>query len=146
VRALGAEPVALPYGQVLTGLATRLIDGAENNWPSYVTTGHAKLAPFYSLTEHVMTPEVVVMSQRAWDALSRDDQAIFRDAARESSRSMRAQWQQWEERARREAVDGGAAMVAVDKAPFEAAVGSMVEQLMTGPGMKTLVERIRETR
>src|SRR4051812_19262025 len=39
-QALGATPVALPYGQVGTGLATRLIDGAENNWPSYVTTGH----------------------------------------------------------------------------------------------------------
>jgi tripartite ATP-independent transporter DctP family solute receptor len=146
VRALGAEPVALPYGQVLTGLATRLVDGAENNWPSYVTTGHAKLAPFYSLTEHVMTPEVVVMSQRAWEALSPEDQAIFREAARESSRAMRAQWQQWEERARREAVSGGATMLTVDKASFEAAVGPMVEQLLSGPGMKTLVERIRETR
>ena len=146
VRALGAEPVALPYGQVLTGLATRLIDGAENNWPSYVTTGHAKLAPFYSLTEHVMTPEVVVMSQRAWEALSPEDQAIFREAARESSRSMRAQWQEWEERARREAVSGGATLLTVDKAPFEAAVEPMVEQLLTGPGMKTLVERIRQTR
>ena len=146
VRALGAEPVALPYGQVLTGLATRLVDGAENNWPSYVTTGHAKLAPFYSLTEHVMTPEVVVMSQRAWEALSPEDQAIFREAARESSRAMRAQWQEWEERARRDAVSGGATMLTVDKASFEAAVGPMVEQLLSGPGMKTLVERIRETR
>src|SRR5262249_39814431 len=47
IKALGAEPVELPYGQVLTGLATRLIDGAENNWPSYVTTNHYKLAPYY---------------------------------------------------------------------------------------------------
>ena len=42
IKALGAEPVELPYGQVLTGLATKLIDGAENNWPSYVTTDHFK--------------------------------------------------------------------------------------------------------
>ena len=45
IRALGAEPVELPYGQVATGLSTRLIDGAENNWPSYVTAGHYKVAP-----------------------------------------------------------------------------------------------------
>ena len=45
IKALGAEPVELPYGQVVTGLQTKLIDGAENNWPSYVTTGHYKVAP-----------------------------------------------------------------------------------------------------
>ena len=48
IRALGAEPVELPYGQVLTGLATKLIDGAENNWPSFVTTDHYKYAGYYT--------------------------------------------------------------------------------------------------
>lgn len=52
IRALGAEPVELPYGQVITGLATKLIDGAENNWPSFVTTDHYKFAGYYTLTEH----------------------------------------------------------------------------------------------
>lgn len=77
IRALGAEPVELPYGQVLTGLSTRLIDGAENNWPSYVTTNHYKLAPYYTLTEHTMGPEVLVMSLRAWESLSAEDREIF---------------------------------------------------------------------
>lgn len=49
IKALGAEPIELPYGQVSTGLSTKLIDGAENNWPSYVTTGHYKLAPILHL-------------------------------------------------------------------------------------------------
>ena len=62
IKALGAEPVELPYGQVLTGLATKLIDGAENNWPSYVTTDHFRHAGYYTLTEHLMAPEVLVMS------------------------------------------------------------------------------------
>ena len=83
IRSLGAEPIELPYGQVLTGLQTKLIDGAENNWPSYVTTGHYKTAPYYTLTEHTMGPEVLVMSTRAWESLSAEDQVIFRDAARE---------------------------------------------------------------
>src|SRR5258708_2004620 len=81
MRALGAEPVELPYGQVLTGLATKLIDGAENNWPSFVTTDHYKYAGYYALTEHTMSPEVLVMSQKAWQSLSAEDQNIFRDAA-----------------------------------------------------------------
>src|ERR1700682_3705410 len=76
VKALGAEPIELPYGQVLTGLSTRLIDGAENNWPSFVTTGHYKHAGYYTLTEHTMSPEVLVMSRKAWESLSREDRKI----------------------------------------------------------------------
>ncbi|RAI24614.1 C4-dicarboxylate ABC transporter, partial [Rhodoplanes serenus] len=71
----------LPYSQVETGLTTALVDGAENNWQSYVTTGHYKVAPYYTLTEHTMTPEVLLMSLSAWNALSDDDKAIFRTAA-----------------------------------------------------------------
>ena len=77
IRALGAEPIELPYGQVRTGLATKLIDGAENNWPSFVTTDHYKYAGFYTLTEHTMSPEVLVMSHKAWTSLSAEDQADF---------------------------------------------------------------------
>src|SRR5258705_11839212 len=81
IKALGAEPIELPCGQVLTGLATRLIDGAENNWPSFVTTGHYKYAGYYTITEHTMSPEVLVMSQKAWESLSSEDRRIFREAA-----------------------------------------------------------------
>src|SRR5262245_54685944 len=70
MRALGATPVELPYGQVLTGPATKLIDGAENNWPSSVTTDHYRNAGNYTLTEHTMSPEVLVMSLKAWETLS----------------------------------------------------------------------------
>ena len=74
IRALGAEPVEMPYGQVLAGLANHLIDGAENNWPSYVTTDHFKHAGYLALTEHTMSPEVLVISLKAWKSLSVDDQ------------------------------------------------------------------------
>jgi hypothetical protein len=63
IRALGAGPVELPYGQVLTDLATKLIDGAESNWPSFVTAAdHYKHAGHDTLTEHTMSPEVLVMA------------------------------------------------------------------------------------
>lgn len=147
VKALGAEPVALPYGQVLTGLATRLIDGAENNWPSYVTTGHYRVARHYSPTEHVMSPEVVVMSRRAWESLAPDEQEMFRQAALESSRYMRAQWAQWEWNAREEARRFGVEVVArLDRAPFESAVSGIYDHVLTDTGLRRLVERIREVR
>ena len=107
IKALGAEPIELPYGQVGTGLSTRLIDGAENNWPSYVTTNHYKLAPYYTLTEHTMGPELLVMSPRAWESLSAEDQDIFRDAARKSSAYMRELWNGLEERSRQQARAAG---------------------------------------
>jgi TRAP-type C4-dicarboxylate transport system substrate-binding protein len=88
IRSLGGEPVELPYGQVLTGLVMKLIDGAENNWPSFVTTGHYKQAGFYSLTEHTMSPEVLVMSRQVWTTLSAEDRKIFREAALRSSQFM----------------------------------------------------------
>lgn len=145
IRALGAEPIELPYGQVLTGLSTRLIDGAENNWPSYVTTNHYKLAPYYTLTEHTMGPEVLVMSLRAWESLSAEDKEIFRDAARKSSAFMRGLWSGLEERSRQQARAAGGTIVAdFDRRPFETAMTAIHAKTVTHPDLRRLIERIRQ--
>jgi TRAP-type C4-dicarboxylate transport system substrate-binding protein len=144
MQALGAEPVALPYGQVLTALSAQLVDGAENNWPSYVTTGHYKAAQFYTVTEHTMGPEVLVMSRRAWQELSDDDHAIFRGAARDSSRYMRAQWQSWEEQSRKQALEGGATIInKFDRKPFEDATRPLREEMRADPRFGGLIARIQ---
>jgi tripartite ATP-independent transporter DctP family solute receptor len=145
IRALGAEPVELPYGQVLTGLATKLIDGAENNWPSFVTTGHYKYAGYYTLTEHTMSPEVLVMSQKAWSSLSAEDQKIFREAAQRSSRFMREKWRDLEERSRKQAEAAGATIVTdLDRKPFEAAMAGLYAKAQGDPAIAQLIERIRK--
>ena len=145
ISALGAEPVELPYGQVLTGLSTRLIDGAENNWPSYVTTNHYKLAPYYTLTEHTMGPEVLVMSLRAWESLSAEDKDVFRDAARKSSTFMRGVWSGLEERSREQARAAGNTIVAdFDRKPFENAMTAIHAKTVTDPDLRQLIERIRQ--
>ncbi|MFL6822336.1 MAG: TRAP transporter substrate-binding protein [Xanthobacteraceae bacterium] len=145
IKALGAEPVELPYGQVSTGLSTRLIDGAENNWPSYVTTNHYKLAPYYTLTEHTMGPEVLVVSPRAWESLSAEDQNIFRDAARKSSAHMRELWHGLEERSRQQARAAGNTIISeFDRKPFEQAMNTIYAKTVTDPGLRQLIERIRQ--
>jgi tripartite ATP-independent transporter DctP family solute receptor len=145
IKALGAEPIELPYGQVSTGLSTRLIDGAENNWPSYVTTSHYKLAPYYTLTEHTMGPELLVMSPRAWESLSAEDQDIFRDAARKSSAFMRELWSGLEERSRQQAQAHGNTIIAdFDRKPFEQAMSTIYAKSVTDPGLRQLIERIRK--
>ena len=147
IKALGAEPIELPYGQVMTGLSTKLIDGAENNWPSYVTTGHYKLAPYYTLTEHTMGPEVLVMSLHAWESLSREDQDIFRDAARQSSTFMRNLWNGLEERSRQQARAAGNVIIAeFDRKPFENAMSAIHAHAVTDTDSRQLVERIRRVR
>ena len=145
VRALGAEPVELPYGQVLTGLSTRLIDDAENNWPSFVTTDHYKFAGFYTLTDHTMSPEVLVMSQKAWSSLTPEDQKIFREAALRSSRFMRGKWRDLEERSRKQAEDAGVRIITdIDRKPFEAAMAGIYAKAQRDPAMAGLIERIRK--
>ena len=117
IRALGAEPVELPYGQVLTGLATKLIDGAENNWPSFVTTDHYKFAGYYTLTEHTMSPEVLV----------------------------REKWRDLEERSRKRAQAAEVKIITdVDRKPFEAAMAGLYARAGREPAIAQLIERIRK--
>jgi tripartite ATP-independent transporter DctP family solute receptor len=145
IRALGGEPIELPYGQVLTGLATKLIDGAENNWPSFVTTDHYKYAGYYTLTEHTMSPEVLVMSLKAWASLSAEDREIFRDAAIQSTRFMREKWKDLEERSRQQAKAAGVTIVTdFDRKPFEEAMAAIYRKAQRDPAVAELIERIRK--
>jgi tripartite ATP-independent transporter DctP family solute receptor len=145
VKALGAEPVELPYGQVITGLATRLIDGAENNWPSFVTTEHYKYAGYYTVTEHSMSPEVLVMSRKAWESLSTDERKLFREAAQQSNLFMRDKWKELEERSRRQAESAGVTIVTdFDRKAFEAAMAGIYAKAQRSPGTAALIARIRK--
>ncbi|MCA1402509.1 TRAP transporter substrate-binding protein [Bradyrhizobium sp. BRP56] len=144
VRALGAQPVQMPYGQVLTGFATGLIDGAENNWASFVTTGHYKYAGYYTLTRHTFSPDVLLMSQKAWASLSPEEQTIFREAAQRSSAYMRERWRELEERSRQQAELAGVKIVTdIDRKPFEAAMAGIYARAERDPAISALIERIR---
>jgi tripartite ATP-independent transporter DctP family solute receptor len=147
VRAMGAEPIPVAYGQVLTALQTKLLDGAENNWPSFVTAGHYKVARFYTATQHTMSPEVLIMSPRAWGDLSADDRKIFRDAAKQSSKFMREQWLDWERRSEKEAIESGVTVFnAIDRKAFEDATKPVRDALRADPAFRPLIERIDAAR
>jgi len=144
-KALGVTPVPLPYGQVMTGLSTQLIDGAENNWPSFVTTDHHKYAGYYTITEHTMSPEVLVMSRKAWESLSSEDRRIFREAAVRSSQFMRARWKDIEEGSRRQAEATGVTIVTdFDRKPFEAAMAGIHASAQSDPAAAELIQRVRK--
>src|SRR5580700_6947880 len=95
-NALGANGVAMGYDQVFSALQTGVIDGAENNPPSFVFDNHYQVAKYYTFTEHLIVPEILVMSRKAWDALSKDDQALVKKFAREAQLEERTLWNKTE--------------------------------------------------
>src|SRR5437868_14315081 len=116
--------------------------GAENNWPSFVTTGHYKYAGYYTVTEHTMSPEVLVMSQKAWESLSAEDRKIFREAARKSSNFMHEKWRDLEDQSRRKAEAAGVTIITdFDRKPFEAAMAEIYAKAQRDPAATQLIER-----
>lgn len=84
VEALGAVATPMPFGEVYSALQTGVIDGAENNWPSYYSTSHYEVAEYYTLDQHTRVPEILVASKMSMDRLSAEDQEIIKQAARDS--------------------------------------------------------------
>ncbi len=98
IKALGASPTPMAYGEVYTGLQTGVIDGAENNWPSYYSTSHYEVAPFFTLNGHTMTPELVVVAKSVWDKFSAEEKKIIKEAARESEAAQKQAWKEYEDK------------------------------------------------
>lgn len=98
VEAVGASATPMPYEEVYSAIQTGVIDGAENNWPSYDSSSHYEVAKYFTLDEHTRTPEVVIASKSVWDKLSDEDKAIIKDAAKESQKAQRKAWKEYEEK------------------------------------------------
>jgi len=143
MRAFGANATPLPYGEVYSALQTGVVDGAENNFPSYLTARHFEVAKHYAMTEHSLTPEILAMGKRSFDRLPRADQEIVRQAARDSVPHMRAAWVKMEQDARRQVEAGGAQVVEADKQAFARLVQPVYDQFVRDNRLRQLVERIR---
>ena len=101
-------------GEVYQSLVQGVIDGAENNWPSYESGRHFEVAKFYSLSRHVMAPEVLVMSLHRWQSLSETDQQHVLESAQESVALMTTLWDQRVENARRKIIAANGLINEVD--------------------------------
>ncbi len=144
MEALGANATPMEFGQVYEALKTGVIDGAENNWPSYESTRHFEVAKYYSLDQHSMSPEVLVMSKITWDKLSKEDQDLVRKAAVESVQVMRDLWNQRVEKSKKIVLaNGNEVLENVDKQPFIDAMGPVYERFANTPELKDLVKRIQ---
>jgi tripartite ATP-independent transporter DctP family solute receptor len=142
MNALGGNGVAMGYDQVFSALQTGVIDGAENNMPSYVFSNHYTAAKYVTLTEHLVIPEVLVFSKRIWNTLSADDQNLIKKFAREAQLEERELWNQYEQKALEKAKAAGSQLVEVaDKTPFQNAVKPVWDKY--GPKYQDMIKRIQ---
>jgi tripartite ATP-independent transporter DctP family solute receptor len=146
MSALGANATPMPYGEVYSAIQTGVIDGAENNWPSFESSGHFEVAGYYTLNQHLIVPEVLVMSQISWNRLSADDQALIRQAARDAVPHMRELWAAREAASEEIVRAAGVEIIDdIDKTPFIEAMVPVYERHVTSDALRDLVARIQAT-
>ncbi len=144
VDALGGNATPMPYGEVYSSIQTGVIDGAENNWPSFESSGHFEVAGHYTLDQHLIVPEVLVMSKQAWDSLSPEDQELVQQAARDSVPVMRELWAEREKASEEKVREAGVEIVTeIDKTPFIEAMVPVYEKHVTNDKLKQLVKDIQ---
>jgi tripartite ATP-independent transporter DctP family solute receptor len=146
VAALGANATPMPYGEVYSSIQTGVIDGAENNWPSYDSSGHFEVAKYYTLNQHLIVPEVLVMSKTSFEKLSAEEQEIVRQAARDSVPLMRELWQEREKVSEQRVRDAGVEIITdIDKTPFIEAMVPVYQKYVTSPKLQQMVADIQAT-
>jgi TRAP-type C4-dicarboxylate transport system substrate-binding protein len=141
MNALGGNGVAMGYDQVFSALQTGVVDGAENNPPSFVFDNHYQVA-VHTLTEHLIVRKCLVFSRRTWNTLSKDDQELVRRLAREAQLEERVLWAAYEKQAMDKAKAAGIEVIEVaDKKPFQDAVKPVWDKY--GPRFADVIKRVQ---
>jgi len=142
VEALGAVATPMPFGEVYSAIQTGVIDGAENNWPSYYSTSHYEVAQYYTLDEHTRVPEITIASKISMDKLSAEDQAIIKQAAKDSMPFQIKAWADYEKVAEDAVVANGNEIYRLpDNSEFQAAMKPLYDAL--SPELQDVVAKIR---
>jgi tripartite ATP-independent transporter DctP family solute receptor len=141
MNALGGNGVAMGFDQLINAMQTGVVDGAENNEPSYESGQHYRYAKYYSKTGHLMIPEILVFSKKSWNELSKDDQALIRKLAKEAQQEQRVLWYEREKESLKKMLEAGAQVNEVaDKKAFQAAVKPVWDKYAAQH--KALIDRI----
>jgi TRAP-type C4-dicarboxylate transport system substrate-binding protein len=129
VNALGGNGLPIAYNELIPAMQTGVVDGAENNPPSYESGKHYEIAGYYSLTEHLMVPEILVFSKTVWDTLSPVDQQLIRNAAVLAIQKERELWKAREQNSLDALAAAGIEVITdIDKGPFIEATAPVREK------------------
>jgi tripartite ATP-independent transporter DctP family solute receptor len=142
VATLGALPQQIAYGELFTAIDTGVVDGAENNIPSYYTSSHYKVAPHFTFNQHVGIPDIVVMSLETWESLSAEQQKIILDAAEAAKNFQRKLWDEVSAEYMKKMEAQGVTFTRPDKTPFKEK-SAPVYDAFAGTKVMDYAERIR---
>lgn len=144
IEALGGDATPMSYGEVYGALLQGVVDGAENNWPSYESSRHFEAATHYSLTRHVMAPELLVMSKRRWDRIAAEDQTLLREVAQQSMTVMETLWREREAAAERRVREAGVTVTEpTERAAFERLMQPVWTRFLSTPALLRLAQDIQ---
>jgi tripartite ATP-independent transporter DctP family solute receptor len=145
MNSLGGNGVAMGFDQLINAMQTGVVDGAENNYPTYESGQHYRYAKYYSKTGHLMIPEILVFSKKIWEGLSKDDQALIMKVAGEAQQEERKLWYDREKESLKKIIEAGAQVNDVgDKAAFQAAVKPVWDKY--GANHTALIKRIQDVK
>ncbi len=145
LQAMGGSATPISWGELYTALQQGVVDGAENNPPSFLTARHYEVCKFYSLDEHTTIPDVLLISTIVWDTLTPEEQRWLQEAADESAQYQKELWQIASDAALEELAKNGVEIIRPDKAPFVASVQSVYESFRADPMLYDLIQRIQMT-
>src|SRR5437764_5321960 len=142
MNALGGNGVAMGFDQLVSAMQTGVVDGAENNAPTYATGPHYRHAKYFSLTGHLLIPEILVFSKKIWETLGKDDQALIIKFTKEAQLDERQRWYEMEEKSVKQIEAAGVEIVKIDdKRPFQTAVKPVWDKY--GKQHAELIKRIQ---
>jgi tripartite ATP-independent transporter DctP family solute receptor len=143
VKQLGASPTPISWGELYTALQQGVVDGAENNPPSFYLSRHYEVCKYYSIDEHTMIPDVLLVSTHLWDRLSSEEQGWLQKAIDQSIPYQRDLWIQSENESLQAVIEAGVEVSYPKKNRFQKATQKMYQDFKKDPQMAELIERIR---
>lgn len=143
VKAQGGSPTPISWGELYTALQSGVVDGAENNPPSFYTSHHYEVCKYYSLNEHTMVPDVLIVSQKIWEKLSDQEKRWLQQAADESVAEQRKLWAESEKESLRIVQEAGVTVTYPEKAPFAEKVQELLSSYNDNEKIYNLIQRIQ---
>jgi tripartite ATP-independent transporter DctP family solute receptor len=143
VKAQGGSPTPISWGELYTALQSGVVDGAENNPPSLYTSHHYEVCKYYSLNEHTMVPDVLIISKKIWESLNEKEKKWLQQAIDQSVIVQRKLWAESEKESLRIVEEAGVTIIYPDKAPFAEKVAHMPDMYNDTPAVYDLIQRIK---
>jgi len=143
VNEMGASATPMAYGELYTALQQGVVDGAENNPPSFVTSGHYEVCKFYTLDEHSSIPDVLVIGTKYWETLTAQEQEWMRAAAKISAAAQKEFWRKNVEECMVQLKAANVEIFKPEKALFAAKSKAVLEAFKKDPKMNRLVKQIQ---